>query len=446
MLNTIVALATPPIKSALGIIRLSGSDCFDIVNKMFSKQIKIKNEKNKILHGFVINKEENETIDEVVLLVYREPFSYTGENSVEIISHGSPVIFDEIIKLALKCGASLAKNGEFSFRAYLNKKLDLIQAESINDLINAETKESKNISLLSLKGESSKLIESIKNDFANLLSNIEVNIDYPEYKDIEEVNNKKIIETCKKNYRYIENLIKNGEQGRVIKQGVNVALIGKPNVGKSTILNKLIDEDKAIVSSIKGTTRDVVEGKTNIKGLLINLFDTAGIRESDNEIEEIGILKSKQKIDDADLVVFILDSSDISKEDNEVLNLIKNKKHLIVYNKDDLIDGKEKKKGLFYFSAINDDIKILKNEIYKQFKIDKKIYQSPTINSARELGILQQINENIKTVLNDIKENKPVDIIAFSIKDIYLKVLSLTGEDCDFDIASEIFKRFCVGK
>lgn len=441
MFETIVALATPPFKGALGIIRLSGDDCFNIVSNIFSKSIDFE-EKNRILHGFL--KDGEEIIDEVVLLLYRKPFSFTGENSAEIICHGSPLIFNKIIEACIKNGARYAKNGEFSSRSYMHGKMDLIQAEAINDLILAETEESKKLSLLSLQGKTSKLIAPIKKDFGDLLSNIEVNIDYPEYQDIEEANYEKIEQVANKNINYIKELIKNGKKGRIIKDGINVAIVGKPNVGKSSILNSLLEEEKAIVSSIKGTTRDVVEGKIVLDGITLNLFDTAGIRESSDFIEEIGIKKSKEKLEKADLVIAVFDSTTLGDEDKEILNLIKDKESIVVFNKKDLI-GQEDENNL-YISALNNDIEPLKKEIINRLGLESKNYDLPSINNIREIAILENIVTLLEDVLSDIKDNKPIDLLASDIQVIYLKILSLTGEDYDFDIAKEIFSRFCVGK
>lgn len=441
MFETIVALATPPFKGALGIIRLSGDDCFNIVSNIFSKSIEFE-EKNRILHGFL--KDGEEIIDEVVLLLYRKPFSFTGENSAEIICHGSPLIFNKIIQACIKNGARYAKNGEFSSRSYMHGKMDLIQAEAINDLILAETEESKKLSLLSLQGKTSKLIAPIKKDFGDLLSNIEVNIDYPEYQDIEEANYEKIEQVANKNINYIKELIKDGKKGRIIKDGINVAIVGKPNVGKSSILNSLLEEEKAIVSSIKGTTRDVVEGKIVLDGITLNLFDTAGIRESSDFIEEIGIKKSKEKLEKADLVIAVFDSTTLDDEDKEILNLIKDKESIVVFNKKDLI-GQEDENNL-YISALNNDIEPLKKEIINRLGLESKNYDLPSINNTREIAILENIVTLLEDVLFDIKDNKPIDLLASDIQVIYLKILSLTGEDYDFDIAKEIFSRFCVGK
>ena len=441
MFETIVALATPPLRSALAIVRLSGDDCFFIVSKFFTKDI-TKVEKNTIYHGFI--KDEEELIDEVVLLAYKGPRSFTGEDSVEIMCHGSPLIFNRIIKVALKNGARLATNGEYSSRAYAHGKLNLMQAESINDLINAETEESKKLSLMALKGDTAKLIEPLKKSLGDILSLIEVNIDYPEYLDIEEANNEKIVEICKENIEYINKLIKDGVKGNIIKDGINVAIVGKPNVGKSSILNALLNENKAIVTDVKGTTRDIVEGEINLNGVLINLFDTAGIRESSDEVESIGIKKSISKLRDSDIVLCVFDSQEYDEEDKEITKLVEGKNTIFVYNKKDLVRNNLDDK--LYVSALNKDVEPLKKAIIEKLGLSKENYDNPSIANTREIGILENIKTILEQVLIDVKSEIPIDLINSELKEAYLKTLSITGEDNDFDIAKEIFSRFCVGK
>ena len=441
MFETIVALATPPLRSALAIVRLSGDDCFFIVSKFFTKDI-TKVEKSTIYHGFI--KDEEELIDEVVLLAYKGPRSFTGEDSVEIMCHGSPLIFNRIIKVALKNGARLATNGEYSSRAYAHGKLNLMQAESINDLINAETEESKKLSLMALKGDTAKLIDPLKKSLGDILSLIEVNIDYPEYLDIEEANNEKIVEICKENIKYIQKLIKDGVKGNIIKDGINVAIVGKPNVGKSSILNALLNENKAIVTDVKGTTRDIVEGKINLNGVLINLFDTAGIRESSDEVESIGIKKSISKLRDSDIVLCVFDSQEYDEEDKEITKLVEGKNTIFVYNKKDLVQNNLDDK--LYVSALNKDVEPLKKAIIEKLGLSKENYDNPSIANTREIGILENIKTILERVLIDVKSEIPIDLINSELKEAYLKTLSITGEDNDFDIAKEIFSRFCVGK
>ena len=446
MFETIVALATAPLKSALAIVRLSGDDCFDVVNKFFSKRINFKeNEKNKIYHGYILN--NNEKVDEVVLLAYKNPFSFTGEDSVEIISHGSPLIYNEIIEIALKNGARMATNGEYSSRSFMHNKLDLIQAESINDLINAETKEARDIIMQSLDGSTSSLITPLKKDFGDLLSLIEVNIDYPEYLDIEVANKEKITNVLIKNKEYITSLINNANKSKLIRNGINVVILGRPNVGKSSLLNALINEDKAIVTDIKGTTRDIVEAKFNLNGLLINLYDTAGIHESNDFIENIGIKKSKDKINEADLIICLFDSINFNDEDKEILSLIKNKNHIICINKKDLLSNNELiNKDYVYISALNKDIDSLKERILINLGLKDSNIKNVSISNTREIGILESINSLIDSTLIDLNNDLSLDLISININSIYLKILELTGEDHDFDIAKEIFSRFCVGK
>ena len=437
MFETIVALATPASKSALAIIRVSGDDCFKIVSNVFTKNLT--NEKEKGIHyGFI--KEGDKKIDQVVLLVYVAPHSFTGENSVEIISHGSMLIVNQIISVLLKNGARMATNGEFSSRAFLNGKIDLVQAEAINDMINATTLEAKDLSMVSLTGETSKLFRPIKESIGEILAHIEVNIDYPEYEDIEVTSKEEILEKCTEILGKIDALIKDGEKNRIYHEGVKVAIVGKPNVGKSSLLNALIKEDKAIVTSIAGTTRDVVEGDFNLAGVPVHLYDTAGIRNSEDIIEQIGIDKAKKAVENADLVLFVIDETGI---DNELYDLIKNQKHIIVTNKADLLSSK--KENNIYISAKNNDINELLNKIKEELNIGEVVIK-PTFNNVRQLGILKQMDFYLKNAIKDTNENQPIDLISVSIMAAYNCALDLLGENNKNDLTDEIFYRFCVGK
>ena len=437
MFETIVALATPAAKSALAIIRMSGDDCFKVVSNVFTKDLT--NVKEKGIHyGFI--KDGEKKIDQVVLLTYVAPHSFTGENSVEIISHGSMLIVNQIIAILLKNGARMATNGEFSSRAFLNGKIDLVQAEAINDIINATTAEAKDLSMVSLSGETSKVFYPIKDKIGEILSHIEVNIDYPEYEDIEVTSKEEILVKCTEIIGNIEELIKDGEKNRIYHEGVNVAIVGKPNVGKSSILNALIKEDKAIVTSIAGTTRDVVEGEFNLAGVPIRLFDTAGIRDSEDIIEQIGIDKAKKAVKNADLVLFVVDETGF---DNELYELIKNQKHIIVNNKADIIGKKED--GNLYISAKNNDMSALLNKIKEELNIGDVVIK-PTFNNTRQLGILKQMVFCLKNAIEDTKQDQPIDLISVSIMAAYNCSLDLLGQNNKNDLTDEIFSRFCVGK
>ena len=437
MFETIVALATPPIKSALGIIRLSGENCFDVVSKVFSKDIK-DTIKRDIKYGFIVD--DGKEIDQVVLLTYVAPHSFTGENSVEIICHGSPLIENQIIELLLRNGARMATNGEFSSRAYLNGRIDLVQAEAINDMINSTTIEAKDLSMIALKGENSKLFKPIKEQISEILASIEVNIDYPEYEDIEVTSKEKVITVCSKIVGDLKELISQGEKDLIYKDGIKVAIVGKPNVGKSSLLNAFLDEDKAIVTPIAGTTRDIVEGDVSIDGVPLHLFDTAGLHNSEDLVEKIGIDKAKKAIDDSDLVIFVIDESG---KDDELFSLIKNKKHIIIHNKADLVSNKNNDE--IYISALNKDIKPLVKKIKEVMEIGD-VKPHPSFNNVRQLGLLKNMVENLKIAIKDAQDDQPIDLISTSILIAYNSALDLLGENSKNDLTEEIFSRFCVGK
>ena len=437
MFETIVALATPAAKSALAIIRMSGDDCFKVVSNVFTKDLT--NEKEKGIHyGFIVDGDKK--IDQVVLLVYVAPHSFTGENSVEIITHGSMLIVNQIMALLLKNGARMATNGEFSSRAFLNGKIDLVQAEAINDMINATTIEAKDLSMVSLTGETSKVFKPIKKKIGEILAHIEVNIDYPEYEDIEVTSKEEILAKCAEIREKIDVLIKDGEKNRIYHDGVKIAIVGKPNVGKSSLLNTLIKEDKAIVTSIAGTTRDVVEGDFNLAGVPVHLYDTAGIRDSEDVIEQIGINKAKKAVENADLVLFVVDETGF---DNELYSLIKDQKHIVVTNKADLITNK--KDDCLYVSAKNNDVAPLLSKIKEELNIGEVVIK-PTFNNVRQLGILKQMDFYLKNAIKDTNDNQPIDLISVSIMAAYNCALDLLGENNKNDLTDEIFSRFCVGK
>ncbi len=444
MFETIIALATPPMKSALAIIRVSGDDCFEIVSKCFSKDI-TNIDKRTLLVGEIINKKTDEKIDEVVLAVYKGPKSFTGEDLVEIICHGSSLISQQIIDILLENGARLATNGEYSSRAFLHQKIDLIQAEAINDMINATTKEAKNISMMSLSGKTTNELLPVKTRLADIISLIEVNIDYPEYEDIEQANKQQIITVCDEIINMINKLISDGEKARIIKDGIKVAIVGKPNVGKSSILNALMGEEKAIVTDIAGTTRDVVEGEINLNGVVLHLLDTAGIHESLDKVEAIGIERSKKSISEAELVIVVLDASEnLSEEDKQILEITKDLNRIIVYNKADKV--KDSKEDKLYVSAVNNDISSLRDAIYKSVGLDDQSFKQPALNNTRQIGLLKQARSALQAAKADAENDLTVDLISIYLMQAYNAVLDILGERNRTDLSKEIFSRFCVGK
>lgn len=440
-MEPIIALATPPLKSALALIRTSGDNIFTITSSIFSKDIS--NTSNReIFFGEIKN--GSEVIDQVVLLVYPHPNSNTGEDVVEICCHGSMIIVDQIIQLYLSKGVRYATRGEFTSRAYLNGKMDLIEAEAVNDLINATTIEAKNLSLLSLKGETSSLFIPIKEKISYLLALLETNIDFPEYEDIREVNFEKVALDCKDIKESIDELISQGEEGKLVKEGIKIAIVGEPNVGKSSLLNALLKEDKAIVSSIPGTTRDIVEGDINLAGIPLHILDTAGIRETKDEIEEIGVQRSEKSINESDLIILVIDPRDKDNDKNkEILSKTEGKRRIIVYNKSDLVSKKDE--GI-YISAINNDINALTKEIIKVIKISDSAFSKPSFNNARQLGLLRRISALMEEAISAVEEEITSDIIASILLSAYNCSRELLGEDPTLDLTDEIFSRFCVGK
>ena len=444
MFETIVALATPPMKSALAIIRVSGDDCFDIVSRCFSKDIK-EIDKRTLLVGYIEDKEKNQKIDEVVVAVYKGPKSFTGEDLVEIICHGSTLISQQIIDQLMKNGARLATNGEYSSRAFIHQRIDLVQAEAINDVINSTTKEAKNLSMLSLTGKTSDLLKPVKNRLADIISLIEVNIDFPEYEDIEQANKQQIITICEEIINMINKLVDDGEKARIIKDGIKVAIVGKPNVGKSSLLNALIGEEKAIVTDIAGTTRDIVEGELNLKGVVLHFLDTAGIRESSDVVESIGVNRSKKSIEEADITIVVLDATKpIDDEDSAILEMTDPSKTIVVYNKGDITDKKDD--GKIYISALEKNIDPLTDEIYRLVGLDDANFKQPSLNNARQIGLLKQARNSLLKASEDAKNDRTVDLISINLMDAYNAILDILGERSKSDLSKEIFSRFCVGK
>ena len=440
MFETIVALATAPIKSALSIVRLSGDDVLDVVSKCCSKDLRDIKERT-IIYASIVDK--GEKVDDVVLLVYKGPKSFTGEDSVEIICHGSPLIAKQIVEVCMQNGARMATNGEFSSRAFMHNKIDLVQAEAINDVINATTKEAKKLNLLSLDGKTSELLKPIKTRLADILSLIEVNIDYPEYEDIEVANKDKVVAVSLELTKMIDSLIEDGQKAQIINEGVKVAIVGKPNVGKSSLLNAFLGEDRAIVTEVAGTTRDVIEGHVNIDGVVLHLYDTAGIHESNDRIESIGIEKSKKTINDADVVIVVLDgSNELDDEDKQILEYTKELHPIVVYNKSDLASQGDR----LSISALNNNIEPLIKRIKEVIGLDEISFSKPALNNARQIGLLKKAKEAILKAKQDAENDLTIDLVSVSLLEAYTAILEILGEANQMDLAKEIFSRFCVGK
>lgn len=447
--DTIVAISTSLGVGAISIIRLSGEDSINIVNKIFKGKDLTTVPTHTIHYGYIVD--NNEIIDEVLVSIMRTPKTYTKENIVEINCHGGISTTNKVLELVLSNGARLAEPGEFTKRAFLNGRIDLVEADGIMNLISSKTETSRKMSINELSGKVSSLITSIREDLIQIISNIEVNIDYPEYEDIEVLSNEKILPSINKIKDTLIKTIKESENGRIINEGINVGIIGRPNVGKSSLLNSLLEEQKAIVTDIEGTTRDIVEGQIKLNGVLLNIIDTAGIRETDNIVEQIGVEKSYEIIDKSDLIIFLLNNNEpLTKEDLELYNKIKNKTHIIVLNKTDLkqvIDLTPIKEEVLKVSLLNNDASIILDKIKELFNLEKLETSDLTyLSNARSISLLKKSLNNISNAINNINNNDPIDIVELELKDAWSTLGEIIGETYTDKLLDELFSRFCLGK
>lgn len=457
MSTTIASISTAPGIGGIGIIRMSGAQTFEILEKIFKQKKPQKIEDTKgytIKYGHIVDNEK--IIDEVLVSYFKAPKSYTTENMCEINSHGGTVILKEILELCLKNGAELAEPGEFTKRAFLNGRIDLAQAESVIDIINAKSEKEAKSSINQLEGFLSRDISEIKQGILDVLVNIDVTIDYPEY-DTPEVQKKEIKDMLENTINKLSRLEKSFDNGKIIKDGIKTAIIGKPNAGKSSLLNAILKEDRAIVTALAGTTRDTIEEFVTVRGVPLKLIDTAGIREAVDEVEKIGVEKSIKQAQDADLEIAIFDSSKpLDAEDLEILNLIKNKKTIILLNKTDLeqvISEDDDRltsvtSNILKISALNKTgIEELYDKISEMFNLDEiNLDNEVLITNLRHKNIISKAKENALNAKNALENNMPIDIIAIYIRQILDDLGEITGEVVTEDIINEIFSKFCLGK
>ena len=448
MNDTICAISTALGTGAISIIRLSGNESINIVNSIFSKDL-TKMDSHTIHYGNIIY--NNEIIDEVMVSILRSPKTYTKEDIVEINSHGSIATTNKILEILLENGARLAEPGEFTKRAFLNGRIDLVEAESIMDLIESKTENQRKLALNGLKGNISNLIKDIINRLVSINANIEVNIDYPEYEDIEIVTKEEIVSTSDYIDKELSKLLKESENGKLIKEGINTLILGRPNVGKSSILNKLIDEDKAIVTDIAGTTRDIVEGKIKINGVLLNIIDTAGIRNTSDIVEKIGVEKSLNLIDSSDLIILVFNNNEkLTDEDKELLEKTKNKKRIIVINKIDLeskIDLDIDEEIVRISTLHNEDINKLKDRINDLFKLDELSNNDFNyLSNSREISLIKKAIKVSNNLKESLKNDVPIDMLEIDIKNICEILGEIIGESYNEKLIDNIFSNFCLGK
>ncbi len=458
MENTIAAISTATGNGGIGIIRLSGKNSFEIIKKIFVpfKATTFEKKGYIIKYGYIIDPTNNQKIDEVLVSFFVAPKSYTTEDMCEINSHGGTIVLRKILELCLKNGAELAEPGEFTKRAFLNGRIDLAQAESVIDLINSKSENEAKASINQLEGYLSNKIKNIKNKLLDIMADIEANIDYPEY-DIEDVTNNKMQVCLNEIKDELIKLSKSFENGKILKEGVKTIILGKPNAGKSSLLNTILKEERAIVSEYAGTTRDTIEEFVNIKGIPLKLIDTAGIRKTEDKIEEIGVNRALKLAEGADLIIAIFDASkDLDEEDYEILEIIKNKNSIILLNKIDIddihLENNEKicssSNNILKISAKNgegiDELYDLIEKMYSNNEIDMN--DGVVITNIRHKNQIDKAINSVEEAMNSIENNFPIDIISIPIKQILIDLSVITGEDVSEDIINEIFSKFCLGK
>ena len=450
MNDTIVAISTTMGVGAISIIRLSGNDAIAIVNQCFKGKNLEEVPTHTINYGHIYDGEE--LIDEVLVSVMKGPRSFTAEDVVEINSHGGIITTNRILETMLNHGARLAEPGEFTKRAFLNGRIDLVKSEAVMDLIESKSDEARKMALSQLGGTTSTLITNFRNTLKQLLSSIEVNIDYPEYYDIEVMTVEKIKEQVSIMKKELQELVKSSENTATIKNGIKTVILGKPNVGKSSILNKLLEQDKAIVTDIAGTTRDIVEGEIYLDGVLLNIIDTAGIRETDDVVERIGVEKSLSMINEADLIIVVLNSNEeLSDEDKEILEKTKDKTRIIVLNKNDLDKKLVIPTNLQNVVETNtndlDGITSLKKKIKELFNLEQIATKDYTyLANSRQISLAKQAYKNLLDAEQAIEDDQPVDMIEIDLKECFDTLGEIIGATYSEEIIDNLFENFCVGK
>lgn len=439
--NTIAAISTSLQDGAISIIRLSGDKAIEITQKIFDRHI-INAKSHTIHYGFIIDADKN-PVDEVLISIFRAPKTYTREDIVEINCHGGTFITRKILSMVLSAGADLAKPGEFTQRAFYHGRIDLSQAEAVQDMIEASNNTAASMAIHGIKGSVKKLLQPLIDDLMDIIAQIEVNIDYPEYEDVEQLTTNDLLPKTSDWLDKIDHILARVQTGQMLKKGIDTIIVGKPNVGKSSLLNALLEEDKAIVTDIAGTTRDLVEGQIHIGSVQLNLIDTAGIRESNDKIEQIGIEKSQEKLKDAKLVLLVFDGSkELDEEDKQLLELTKDKMRLIIYNK---LDKTSPDKDGIWISAANKEIQPLIDALENLYHEDL-LKEDPLLSNERQIGLLNQAKEDMLRAKEAMDMMVEPDLIEIDIQAAHDHLKEILGEVHREDLLDTLFSKFCLGK
>ena len=456
--DTIAAISTPVGEGGISIIRISGEDALPVAEKIYKGKDLAKVASHTINYGHIFDPDSHEEVDEVMVSVMRAPHTYTCEDVVEINCHGGLLATNRILQLVLSYGARMAEPGEFTKRAFLNGRIDLSQSEAVMDLIRAKTDKSMKVALNQLDGDLSRLIRHLRKDILDVLAQVEVNIDYPEYDAVEEMTTKMLKEKATDIQLRIQALLKTAKQGKVLREGLATAIIGRPNVGKSSLLNSLLHEDKAIVTDVAGTTRDVIEEYVNVNGVPLKLIDTAGIRDTDDTVEKIGVERSKKALDAADLILLLIDSSALlTAEDRELLAATTDKQRIVILNKTDLptkVDLPELKElvgtdAVIETSIINHEGMDQLGERISTMFFDEGIESSQNnvmVTNARHIGLLHQANDALSDVLKGINDGMPVDLVQIDMTRCWDLLGEITGDSYQDELLDQLFSQFCLGK